>query len=67
MLLKKEVADIRFELTGNELIALLLESEEIKRHQPVFNRSRKRNVFNFGIFDYESETGYLCLEVRKID
>ncbi len=67
MRLKDEVAYIRFELTGSELIALLLESDEIKKHQPVYNRSRKRKVFHYGIFDSLSAGGYICLDVRKIN
>ncbi|MBM3437340.1 MAG: hypothetical protein FJY07_14135, partial [Bacteroidetes bacterium] len=35
--MRNEIADIGFELTGNELIALLLESNEIKKHTPRYN------------------------------
>ncbi len=37
-----ELAYVTFEKTGNELIALLLESAEIKTHYSKFNRAQKR-------------------------
>jgi DNA polymerase III subunit epsilon len=35
--------------TGSELIALLLESQEIKKYKPVYNRQRKQDTFTHGI------------------
>ena len=40
----EEISKIEFELTGSELIALLLESELIKEHQPKFNRKLNKIV-----------------------
>ena len=57
----KESARVEFELTGSELIALLLESSLIKEHKPIFNSRLKRNKFPFGLFDYEDEAGYIRL------
>ncbi len=48
---KNQIADISCELMGNELVALLFESDEIKRMKPYYNRQQRRSVFN---------TGYLC-------
>jgi DNA polymerase-3 subunit epsilon len=39
--------------TGSELISLLLESEEIKRHKPKYNAARKKDVFTHCIDMYE--------------
>ncbi|MBL0102711.1 MAG: nucleotide excision repair endonuclease [Bacteroidetes bacterium] len=47
--LRNAIHDISFEETGNELIALLLESEEIKKLQPIFNRLQRKTIFNHGI------------------
>jgi len=47
--MKAEVMDADYVKTGTELIALLLESEEIKRLKPRFNRARKRDEFPFAI------------------
>ncbi len=65
--MKTNIADIDFELTGSELVALLKESDEIKEHKPVYNRSQRRSVFPQGLFSYYNEEGYLCLKVEKIE
>lgn len=56
---KNMVAGIDYELTGSELIALLLESDEIKKHKPLFNRAQRRSRFPYGIFYKEDKKGYL--------
>jgi len=42
--MKENLYDITWELTGNELVALLLESHEIKHRYPYYNRSQKRSL-----------------------
>ena len=59
-------ADIDFELSGNELVALLMESASIKHHYPEYNRSQKRMVQRYGIFSYEDRNGILHLAFNKI-
>jgi DNA polymerase III subunit epsilon len=56
--MRQEIAKIEFELTGSELIALLLESEMIKMHQPVYNRMLRKNKFPYGLYDYTDDLGY---------
>ena len=34
-----DLYDVNFQLTGSELVALLIESEEIKKHRPEYNRT----------------------------
>jgi len=63
--LQKYVADISYELTGSELIALLFESQEIKRLSPSINRAQRRKTFPFAIHSYYSEEGYLCFDVIR--
>ena len=53
----RETAHIDFELSGSELVALLMESAEIKKHYPLYNRAQKRNIKQFGIFCYEDRKG----------
>jgi DNA polymerase III subunit epsilon len=64
--MRDAVADISWELTGSELVALLLESSEIKKHKPVFNRSQRRSMFTLGLFSTTDEHGYLLLEIGKV-
>jgi DNA polymerase-3 subunit epsilon len=64
--MRSEIADVDFELTGSELIALLLESSEIKKYQPIYNRQQRRTFFNYGLYSFEDENGYLNLKVMRI-
>lgn len=63
---KKAISSFSWEITGSELVALLLESAEIKAHQPVFNRAQRRTSFNYGVFSFEDENGYINFIVDKI-
>ncbi len=60
-----KIADIQFEVTGSELLALLRESEEIKQHTPLYNRAQRRSLYNYGLYSYTDEKGYLCMKVEK--
>jgi DNA polymerase-3 subunit epsilon len=62
----RETSDIDFELSGNELLALLMESAAIKHHYPLFNRAQKRNVVPYGIFAYEDRQGIMHLAFNKL-
>lgn len=63
--LRNVMHDISFELTGNELVALLLESEEIKRKNPPYNFAQKLWSRNFCIFTYTDQQGYTHLAIEK--
>jgi DNA polymerase-3 subunit epsilon len=63
--MKSELAYIDFELTGNELIALLRESEEIKEHKPKFNKAQRRTVHNWGLFYFYDDKGYMRFVLDK--
>ncbi len=62
----RETADIDFERSGNELIALLMESAAIKKHFPLYNRAQIRKVAQFGIFSYEDRNGILHLAFNRL-
>ncbi len=64
--MKNQLYDVDYKITGSELIALLLESHEIKKHQPIYNQSQKRTYFNFGLYSYIDEDGYTNLKIIKI-
>ncbi|CAH1001527.1 3'-5' exonuclease DinG [Neolewinella maritima] len=61
----EKVADITYEITGSELVALLLESEEIKRLQPRINRAQRGKHFNYAIHSYLNERGFRCFDVVR--
>ncbi len=61
------VAAVTYEATGSELVALLKESEEIKRNKPIFNRALKRNSFSHALYSFIDDKNYINLSVEKID
>jgi DNA polymerase-3 subunit epsilon len=61
----QEIVRVDFEETGSELIALLLESELIKLHKPIFNRRLRKSLFPFGLYDEMNEKGYLKLQIHS--
>ncbi|SDT08393.1 exonuclease domain-containing protein [Winogradskyella sediminis] len=61
----RETADIDFEDSGSELIALLMEDAAIKHHFPVYNKVAKRTVQSFAIFSYQDRKGVLHLASNK--
>jgi DNA polymerase-3 subunit epsilon len=65
--LKQKIASISIEPTGSELVALLLESDEIKKHRPPYNISQKRiaAIPNFGLFAYTDEQGYTGIKIER--
>jgi DNA polymerase III subunit epsilon len=64
--IRNEIHHISFELTGNELIALILESQEIRKLWPKYNQAQKYRVEEWGIFDYEDRNGYLRFSVNMV-
>lgn len=65
--MKQEIAKVTFNVTGSELIALLSESEEIKKFKPKFNRALRKNKFNFGVYDILDQKGYLNLTLENVN
>lgn len=63
-----DIAHISIENTGSELIALLLESDEIKKIKPIYNTAQKRTsaVPFYGIYQRFDNEGYLNLYVDRI-
>jgi DNA polymerase-3 subunit epsilon len=62
----RSIHSITYELCGNELMALLLESHEIKRLWPEYNRSQKRYEPRFGIIEYKDQRGLTRFAVDKL-
>lgn len=50
-----DIHDISHTITGSELAALLLESDEIKKHFPKYNRAQKLGGKFFGVYTYPDQ------------
>ncbi|MDF0717096.1 exonuclease domain-containing protein [Muricauda sp. 334s03] len=61
-----ETTNIDFKLAGSELVALLMESAEIKRLFPPYNRAQKRTGRQYAIFAYEDRNGIMHLAYNSI-
>lgn len=62
----REIHHVDFVLTGNELIALLLEDAEIRQYWPRHNRAQKRTPSRHGIFEYTDGRGLIRLGVNAV-
>jgi len=62
-----ELYNVDFVLTGSEAIALLLESEEIKKHKPKFNRSRVKDNFTHCIDWFKDERGIINFHIVPME
>lgn len=61
--IRNEIHQISWELTGTELIALILEAQEIQRLWPKYNLAQKQKVEEWGIYDYEDRGGYVRFSI----
>ena len=64
--MRSNTASISFEETGSELIALLLESDEIKKHKPPHNRLQRRISYKYGLYSLYLQSGYKVIQIEKI-
>lgn len=62
-----ELTDVDFVEYGSELIALLVETDEIKRLKPKYNRARKKTEFTEAIIYYFDEKGIINFVLKKTD
>ena len=65
--IQTEVFTVTYEETGSELIALLKESEEIKKNRPIYNRMARKNTFSWAIYAEKDQNGFLNLKLQKAD
>jgi len=61
-----ETANVTYTKTGSELVALLLESSEIKKIYPKYNRSQRRTNESIALFSYEDRKGILHLAYNRL-
>ncbi|TSE09528.1 MULTISPECIES: exonuclease domain-containing protein [Aquimarina] len=65
--IQEEVVTVTHEITGSELLALLKESEEIKRNKPRYNRALRKTKFDQALYHFTDDNGYINLTVGKVD
>lgn len=61
----RSIYNISYEICSTEMMALLLESFEIKRLWPVYNLALKKYEPQYGLFLYEDIQGYKRLVIGK--
>lgn len=65
--IQSQVNAVTYETTGSELVALLKESEEIKRNKPIFNRALRRTVYTHALYSSVDDKGYINLKIDIAD
>lgn len=65
--IQEQVSTVTYDATGSELVALLKESEEIKRNKPIYNRALRRNIFTHALYSFSDENGYINLKIDIAD
>ncbi len=58
-----DLYNVDFVETGSELVALLLEAEEIKKHKPKYNRARKADLFTHTIDWFKDDNGIINFKI----
>ena len=61
----REIHNISYQVCGSELMAFILESIEIKRLWPLYNRSLKSFQQIYALYVYEDGRGYQRLVIEK--
>ena len=61
----RNVYQINFQVCGSELMAAVLEDNEIKKYWPKYNTSLKRLEFQYGLYRFEDRRGYMRLAIER--
>lgn len=62
-----ELMNVDFVETGSELVALLMEAEEIKKHKPRYNAQRKNKEFSHCIDYFTDAQGVINFKIVSAD
>ena len=63
--LVRNIHKIDYKECANELEAIVLESTEIKKLWPVYNKSQKQPLQKFALYKFEDARGYIRLAIDK--
>ena len=61
----RNIYAVTFKECSSELAALILESVEIRRLWPQYNRSQKKYHYEYGLYTYEDQQGYRRLFIER--
>jgi DNA polymerase III subunit epsilon len=61
----RNIHSVSCKVCSSELAALVLESTEIRRLWPQYNRSQKKYHHQYGLYTFEDRNGYLRLFIEK--
>lgn len=64
--MSKEIVRVEYDITGSEAIALIHESNLIKKYKPHFNRQLRKDKYPYGLFKFEDGKGYINLHLDLI-
>ncbi|WP_107039999.1 exonuclease domain-containing protein [Brumimicrobium mesophilum] len=64
--MSKEIVRVEYDITGSEAIALIHESNLIKKHKPHFNRQLRKDKYPFGLYAFEDGKGYINLHLDQV-
>lgn len=62
----RDIYGLSYLQTGNELLASIIESHEIKRLWPDENRSQKKVTQTYALYDYPDQNGKIRLGIDKL-
>ena len=62
----RDTADIDFERSGSDLLALLMEAAAIKKHFPRYNRAQKKIRPTYGLFSFTDQHGIRHLAINRL-
>lgn len=62
----EKIEDLEWIECPNEMIALLTEANQIKKHWPPYNRLMKRVTLNWGIYTYTDQRGYHRFNIGRV-
>ena len=63
--MKGKIAKVEYYLCGSELVALLKESQEIKKFKPIYNRAQKKTKYPVALYAKYNVKGYAELNLAK--
>lgn len=61
----EQIASVDSEILGSELIALLKESDEIKKHNPIYNQRQRKKLYAWGVYAYMAQDNYYRIVIAK--